>query len=167
LVRGSIARAAASSSSSHTYLDVALSWYTQSVSSIDIEMRDDRFIDGKNSGYGLAGLIGHARRLIVSSQIDIASIGLGLGFFAILLAIFLGGNILFVKLFYPDSIPQAGWASLAAIICAFSGVVVALVCIVMEYINVILLNQLGRPTFFTVDRSDDRLLKSWLSKGRV
>lgn len=167
LIRGSIARAAASSSSSHTYLDVALTWYTQSVASIDIEVLDDRFIEGKNSGYELAGLIRHARRLMVSSEMNIASIGLGLGFFAILVAIFLGGNVLFVKLFYPDSIQQVGWASLAAIICAFSGVVVALICIVMEYINVILLNQLGKPTFFTVDRSDDRLLKSWLSKGRV
>jgi len=166
LIRGSIARAAASSSSSQTYLDIALSWYTQSVASLDVEMRDERFIEQKKSGYGLLGLIRHSRRLMVSSEMNIATIGLGLGFVAMLLAVLLGGNVLFVKLFYPELINQAGWASLAAIICAGGGVIVALVCIVMEYTNVILLNQLGRPTFFTVDRNDDQLLKRWLSKNR-
>jgi glycosyltransferase involved in cell wall biosynthesis len=166
LVRGSIARAAASSSSSQTYLDIALSWYTQSAGNIVIPMHDDRFVEEKKSGYGLLGLIKHARRLMVSSEMNIAKIGLGLGVCAVLLALFLGGNVLFVKLFYPAAIDQVGWASLAAIICAFSGIIVTLICIVMEYTNVILLNQLGRPTFFTVDRSDDKLLEHWLSKSK-
>jgi hypothetical protein len=56
---------------------------------------------------------------------------------------------------------------LAAIIAAFSGILVTLVCIVMEYTNVILLNQLGRPTFFTIDRSSDELLESWLLKQKA
>ncbi len=164
LIRGSIARAAASSSSSQTYLDIALSWYTQSVDSLDVEMRDERFVSHKKSGYGLLSLIRHSRRLMVSSELNIATIGLCVGFAAIMMAILLGGNVLFVKLFYPELINQAGWASLAAIICAFGGVVVALVCVVMEYTNVILMNQLGRPTFFTVDRSNDLQLESWLLK---
>lgn len=166
LLRGSVARAAASSSSSQTYFDIALSWYTQSFSYIQIEVRDDRFISDNESGYGLLDLIRHSRRLMVSSEMNIATIGLGLGFFAMLLAVFFGGHVLLVKFFYPDAIDQVGWSSLAAIICAFSGVLTALICILMEYTNIILLNQLGRPTFFTVDRSNDLRLKEWLLEAR-
>jgi glycosyltransferase involved in cell wall biosynthesis len=167
LMRGSIARAAASSSSSQTYLDIALSWYTQSAGSIVIPMQDDRFVEEKKSGYGLLGLIRHARRLMVSSEMNISTIGLALGFCTVIFALLLGGNILIVKFFYPGAINQLGWASLAAIIAAFSGILVTLVCIVMEYTNVILLNQLGRPTFFTIDRSSDELLESWLLKQKA
>jgi len=166
LVRGSIARAAASSSSSQTYLDIALSWYTQSVGSLDIAMSDNRFVEEKKSGYRLITLIRHFRRLMVSSEMNIASVGIGVGLCAVLLAVLLGGNVLIVKLFDPSAINQVGWASLTAIICAFSGIIVTLICIVMEYTNIILLNQLGRPTFFTVDRSSDKLLENWLIENK-
>jgi hypothetical protein len=126
-------------------------------------MEDQRYMNGKNSGYSVIGLLRHLRRLMVSSQLSIATFGLFLGFFAILVAIFLGGNVLVSKLLNPVSIPTEGWASLAAIICAFSGILVTLICILLEYVNVLVQNQLGRPTFFTVDRGGDKILKEWFS----
>jgi glycosyltransferase involved in cell wall biosynthesis len=163
LLRGSVARAAASSASSQTYLDVALSWFSQSSDYLSVPMKDERFLNGKGSGYNLIGLLRHLRRLMVSSQLNIAKFGLGLGLLAILVSVVLGGNVLFSKLFYPVSIAAEGWASLAAIICAFSGIILALICILLEYINVLVQNQLGRPTFFSIDRGGDEVLSDWFS----
>ena len=165
LIRGSIARAAASSSSSQTYLDIAISWFTSSYVSVPIDMEDERYIKGNSSGYALDGLIRHARHLLVSSSLDIASKGLLIGatavFFAALVAVF----VVFQKLFHPESIPSVGWASLVAITSFFGGIIIALLCIALEYLHVLILNQLGKPTFFTVDRSDDQRLMQWLARN--
>ena len=66
LIRGSIAMAAASASSSQTYLDIALTWFTRSMVSVNVDMVDERCVAGNQSGYRLSRLIGHARNLIVS-----------------------------------------------------------------------------------------------------
>ena len=162
LIRGSIARAAAASSSSQTYLDIAISWFTNSWVSVEIDMEDERFVEGKSSGYGLGGLIRHARHLLVSSSLDIASKGLMVGAGSVLLAALLSVFVIFQKLLFPESIDSVGWASLVAITSFFGGVIIALLCIALEYLNVLVLNQLGKPTFFTVDRSGDTLLLEWL-----
>lgn len=164
LMRGSVARAAASSSSSQTYLDIALSWFSQSAGCLEISMEDQRYVSGKASGYSILGLLRHMRRLVVSSQVSVASLGLGLGGFAIFASILLGANVLLSKIFDPVSIPTEGWASLAAIICAFSGILVTLICILIEYVNVLVQNQLGRPTFFAIERDGDKKLKQWVAE---
>jgi glycosyltransferase involved in cell wall biosynthesis len=166
LIRGSIARAAASSSSSNTYFDIAISWFTRSCESIEIAMQDDRFIETNQSGYGIARLFRHARRLIVSSELDIASTGLIVGFGAALFAGAIGLFSFVQGLFMPDTIGLAGWASLVTVVTFFSGVIIALLCIALEYLNIIVLNNLGRPTFFTIDRSQDKLLASWFAKTK-
>lgn len=163
LIRGSIARAAASSSSSNTYFDIAISWFTKSCTAIDIEMQDDRFIETKQSGYGIAKLFRHARRLIVSSELDVASSGLIVGVGAALFAGMIGVFSILQKLFLPDTIGMAGWASLITVVTFFSGVIIALLCIALEYLNIIVLNNLGRPTFFTIDRSQDKQLTNWFA----
>lgn len=164
LIRGSIARAAASSSSSHTYLDMAISWFTNSYSAIQIDMHDDRFVEQKQSGYNLPKLIKHARHLIVSSQVDITSAGLVTGSLAVLIAILIGTVVILQKLFFPEIIDSAGWASTVALVTFFSGIIISLLCITLEFINIVTINQLGKPTYFTVDRSNDHLIKKWFSK---
>ena len=166
LIRGGIARSAASSSSSQTYLDISLTWFTSSCSSVDLDMRDARFIETKSSGYGFGKLIQHARRLIVSSQVDISSTGLLLGFGAISFAVIFTVWIILQQILFPDSISIRGWASTVALLCFFSGIVISLLCIALEYINIIAVNQLGKPTYFTVDRGRDDVLSRWfLQKG--
>jgi glycosyltransferase involved in cell wall biosynthesis len=164
LIRGSIGRAAASSSSSQTYLDIALSWFTKSCAGAMINMQDDRFVQTQSSGYGLLKLIGHARKLIVSAQVDIASSGLVVGIITIILAIVIGSAVVFQKLFFPESVESAGWASTIALDTFFGGVIITLLCIALEYINVVLINQLGKPTFFTVDRTEDSVIAHWYQK---
>jgi glycosyltransferase involved in cell wall biosynthesis len=163
LIRGSIARAAAASSSSQTYLDIAISWFSNAYASVPIDMEDQRYTQGKSSGYGLAGLIRHARHLLVSSSLDIASKGLAVGVGAVGFAVLVGLFVIIQKLIFPESIDTVGWASLVAITSFFGGIIIALLCIALEYLHVLVLNQLGKPTFFTVDRSSDRVLVRWLA----
>ena len=166
LIRGSIARAAASSSSSNTYFDIAVSWFTKSCESIEIELVDDRFIENRESGYGFVKLLRHARRLVVSSELDVASSGLILGFSAVIFASLLGLFSVVQKLFFPETVGLTGWTSLISVVTFFSGVIIALLCIALEYLNIIVLNNLGRPTFFTVDRSLDQSLLTWFATRR-
>ena len=165
LIRGAIARVAASSSSSQTYLDLAISWFTKSAVPVHVDMQDERFQNEKKSGYGLRKLIKHARHLIVSAEIDIASTGLILGATAIFIAIVTGSTVIIQKLLFPELIASTGWASLMAIITFIGGVTIAILCVALEYISIILLNQLGKPTFFTIDRSKDSVLKEWFGKN--
>lgn len=164
LIRGSIARAAASSSSSQTYLDIAISWFTKSFAVIEMDLQDDRFIEDKKSGYGLSKLIKHARHLIVSSEIDITSSGLITGGLAISVALAIGVFAILQKILFPESVGSDGWTSLIAVVTFFGGVIIALLCIALEYINIIVLNQLGKPSFFTIDRSSDLIIKNWYKK---
>lgn len=167
LIRGSIARAAASSSSSHTYLDIAISWFTKSCATVEIDLHDDRFIGDNKSGYKLAKLIRHARCLIVNAQIDITSIGLIFGGLAVIVAFLVGISVVLLRLFSPMSIELAGWASITALVTFFGGIIIAILCILLEYINIVVLNQLGKPTFFTIDRSHDYLLRDWFTQAKL
>jgi glycosyltransferase involved in cell wall biosynthesis len=164
LIRGSIARASAASSSSQTYLDMAIFWFTDTYTSIEIDMKDDRFVESNSSGYSLGKLIRHARHLLISSSLDVASKGLGLGVFALFIALVTSVIVVVQKLFFPDSIEPVGWASLVAISSFFFGIIIALLCIALEYLHVLVVNQLGKPTFFTVDRRGDNRLLQWFNE---
>jgi len=161
LVRGSIARAAASSSSSQTYLDVAISWFTKRAVTAQLKLVDDRYIAGNQSGYNFGRLISHARRLMVSSSFDIASKVMLVGVITILFSAAIGITALTIKLTAPDSIQLIGWTSLISVISLLGGVIILLLCIILEYVGILVSNQLGKPTYFTCDRSSDRLLRKW------
>jgi glycosyltransferase involved in cell wall biosynthesis len=161
LIRGSIARAAASSSSRNTYFDIAISWFTKSAANTELDLQDDRFNETQNSGYGFLKLVQHARRLVVSAELDIASPGLVVGFVTILFAILLAMVTVIQKLFFPETIGSVGWTSLMIVSTFFGGIIIAFLCVALEYIHILVMNNLGKPTFFTVDRSYDTILKKW------
>lgn len=167
LLRGSIARAAASSSSSQTYFDIAISWFTNAYAYLDVTLEDKRFTNTGQSGYGLATLIQHARHLVISSHVDIAAKGIILGIFSTVVAILAGLWVLWYRLFGVNVPEAAGWASLVALLAFIGGIAIVLICICLEYINVLLLNQLGKPAYFTVDRSSDSLLRDWYAGNSV
>lgn len=165
LIRGSIARAAASSSSRNTYFDIAISWFTKSYSVVELELVDERFTAAESqakSGYGFWRLVKHARSLAVSAELDVASGGLILGFASVMVAASLAGFSILQRIFFPETVEIAGWVSTISIITLLGGVIITLLCIALEYLNILLLNNLGRPTFFTIDRSQDHLLKDWI-----
>lgn len=165
LLRGSIARAAAASSSSQTYFDVAISWFTNSYAYVDVALEDKRYTQSKQSGYGLATLITHARHLVISSHVDIAAKGILLGGFSAVVAVLAGLWVLWYRLFGVTVPEAAGWASLVALVAFLGGIAIVLICVCLEYINVLLLNQLGKPAFFTVNRDSDEVLLAWFARS--
>jgi glycosyltransferase involved in cell wall biosynthesis len=161
LIRGSMARAAASSCAPETYFDITLTWFTQRIGSVTFAMKDRRTADGKPSGYRFRSLTRHATRLIVTSDSRLLRFGARLGFFGMLVAVILASLIVVGKYFYPELIPIQGWASTIIILLAVNSVVAIQCGLAMKYLSLILQRSQGRPTFFVVDRSTDRdLLKS-------
>jgi hypothetical protein len=83
-------------------------------------------------------LVGHARKLVISSQVDIASSGLVVGLFTIFLATVIGSTVVLQKLLFPESIESVGWASTIALNTFFGGVIITLLCIAL-HLNTLML----------------------------
>lgn len=162
LMRGSIARAAASVSTHDTYFDVVLSWFTNRVGSLLRPLIDPRPTD--KSGYNFRALLRHARRMLISSEIKPLRFGATIGIAALAASVILAIVTLFLKLMYPESIQVRGWTSLILAIAFFGGLTSLLVGIAIEYLSALLVHAHGRPTFFVIDRSKDKLLASLVAK---
>lgn len=155
LIRGSIARAAASVCGHDTYFDVAISWFSQRIQVVRMEMKDERFIRTGRSGYKWTSLLSHGRRLVFSSQLKVLRLALLLGFVVASLAVIGVCMILLLRLISPAAIGMQGWTSLFLSICFFGGFGIFLTGVLLEYMSVLVLRAHGKPLFFTVDRSSD------------
>lgn len=164
VIRGSVARAAAAVSSPETYFDVALCWFTNRIACHRLDLKDRRFIDRRRSGYRLSGLLRHARRMFVSSELKALRLGAVVGFLALLGSMVMGLFTLACKLFFPETVQAQGWASLMLAVVFFGGLTTLLVGIALEYTLIILMRTQGQPTFLVIDRSQDHLLKNWLEQ---
>lgn len=158
LVRGSIARAAAAVCSHETYFDIALMWFSERISAVPMMLEDKRFITNKKSGYTLRSLLSHARRMLITSRLYIlrlATFSGGLMFIAsITLAIFLTIR----QILFPELVAVRGWTSLTVITLIIGGGIISLIGIALEYISILVQRANGRPVFFLVDRSCDKIL---------
>lgn len=163
LVRGPVARAAASVCGYDTYFDVALNWFTNRVEVTHLQMKDLRHIKTGNSGYNLYKLLSHGRRLITSSQTKVLRFGAAIGVLSMMVALFFALTVLYDYLFYPGSIEVRGWTSLFIGIMFFGGISTFLLGIVLEYLTNMVLHSQGKPVFFVVDRSGDKLLRELFS----
>jgi glycosyltransferase involved in cell wall biosynthesis len=167
LLRGPIARATASVCSHNTFFDIALSWFTQRIDSVGMELRDERFIRTGSSGYSLRRLISHAMRMLFSSQMQFLSIGLWAGV-ALLVSSFLGGAyFLILRIVAPQAIGVQGWTSLFLAICLSGGLLAVMVGLCLQYLSTLVLKAHGEPTFFSIDRSGDARLAAWFSQRRT
>jgi len=79
LIRGPIARASGSVCGPDTYLDIAMTWFTNRIEAVDLTLKDERYIDSGKSGYSLSSLLSHARRMAFSSRINALRFGAALG----------------------------------------------------------------------------------------
>ncbi|MEM8652004.1 MAG: glycosyltransferase family 2 protein [Pseudomonadota bacterium] len=164
LIRGSIARAASSVCSHDTYFDVNVSWFTQRVTVVPMELKDERYLLTGKSGYRLSTLFSHARRMFFSSHVRVLQFGSLIGF-AVLSASLLGGFGLFIsKLLSPDEIKVAGWTSLMLATMFFGGLTILMVGISLQYLSTLVLRAHGKPVFFTIDRSNDAKIVAFFSK---
>ena len=160
-IRGPLARAAASVMKHEGYFDVLLTWYTNSIVSIELEMRDERYILEKKSGYSLSKLIRHAKKLFLTSHPKILNSGFYLGILSVLVSIVYSANIIYEKI--SDSIPAQGWASSMIAILFFGGFSLFMLGILIKYISILLLHTHGKPAFFVIDRSKDSILKKYFN----
>lgn len=164
LIRGSVARAAASVCSHDMYFDIVLSWFTQRIGTAGMELKDKRVLDS-NSGYSFFKLLSHARRMAVSAHTKLFRAGALLGIIAIAVATIYGSVVFAQKIFAPESIGDVrGWASLFLSIFLFGGIISFLVTVILEYLFVILLHVQGKPTFFVIDRRKDILLGDYFRR---
>ncbi len=157
LIRGDIARGAASLCGHAMYLDIVLGWFSNRIGIIYSELSDVRYKNEKKSGYNFFRLLNHAIRMVVSSQTKILRLGTVFGFVAMLFSMAFGLIIFFGKLFYPGFADVSGWTSLFLLILFFGGLISFIAGISLEYIGIILLQGQGKPTFYMVDRSRDSL----------
>lgn len=155
LIRGSLARATASVCSHETYFDIALSWFTVRIKPIVLPMKDKRYIETKVSGYDFLKLIGHSRRMMLSSQMKLLHVAVFGGAIAFMVSVIMAVYALLYRLLFPVSEVIQGWASLFLSVLFFGGVLSFMLGIIIEYLAGISLQSQGKPIFFTIDRSMD------------
>ncbi len=161
LMRGEIARATASVCSHNTFFDIALFWFTQRIESFEMDLRDERFATTGSSGYNFKRLLGHAQKMLFSSQLRFLAFGLWIGVALFVCSILSGLYFTVLRLVSPAAIGVEGWTSLFVMVTMSAGVLAVMLGLCLQYLATLVLKAHGRPTFFTIDRSGDHVLKAW------
>lgn len=155
VIRGQIARAAASVCTHQTYFDIALTWFTDRIICSRLEMKDQRYEKHKISGYSLGSLLGHAKRLLLSSEVRFFQLALFVSGISVMLALGLLTWVLFSYFVTPDEFMTQGWASLMSVNLFFGGAFAVLIGFTLEILRSGQFHSQGKPTFFVVDRAND------------
>ena len=168
LIRGDIARAASSICAQHTYFDVALTWFTDRIETVEIEMSDERYVSKKQSGYRLSTLIQHAKRLILTSDFRILRFTNSLALLTFFASVVYAAWVLYFRFFADHPVEVEGWTSLMLVILAFGSVSVFILGLIVEFLHMSMLQLQGKPAFFVVNRSSDSGLVREVEKlGRL
>lgn len=167
LMRGPIARAAASVCTHNTYFDIALSWFSDRIVGTFIDMRDERFIQSGKSGYNLSKLIKHGQKMLFSSQLRFLAVGLWAGAALFAFAAVAGVYFFALQVFAPGVIDVEGWTSLFVGLCLSTGLLSVMLGICLQYLSTLVLKAHGHPTFFVLDRSSDQVLRKWFGAQGV
>ena len=162
LIRGSVARAAASVCGPDTYLDFALSWFSNRAGAVRLHLRDRRFINSGESGYTFRRLLSHARKMLMSSGVRVLRLAAALGLGAMAMATTVAGVLLAHHFIAEPSALVRGWASLLVAILFTGGLAIFLIGVALEYLALLSLNAQGKPAFFSIDRASDRIVDRYL-----
>jgi len=163
MIRGSIARAAASVVAHQTYFDVALSWYTNRICVTQIAMSDMRAKTAVKSGYRLKALVRHAGRLFQSLELKTLRYAAVAGVLLMLAALAVAAFAVGSRLLYPETIALPGWALVLVSIVFFGGATALLAGLILDQIYFISQKMRGRPVFFVVNRETDTTIANWLA----
>lgn len=159
LIRGELARAASSIAGYNSYFDILLSWFTNKVKSLELELIDKRnTLDEGKSGYSILGLIKHAKRMIFTSNLKVLRIGIFIGLAAFLISLLMIGYAIAAWIFFEDADLNRGWYSTFSSILFFGGLTSLLIGLLLESISHILMNSQGKPTFYQISRKKDKFL---------
>ena len=168
LIRGDIARAAAAICRHETYYDIAVSWFTKRVQHTVLSLVDIRNVENvEESGYSIWGLIRHAKRMFMSSRVKIFRVGIPLGVLAFGVSLLLSIYAVSATIMKWETVLNKGWTSTILTILFFGGLTTLLVALTLETISEVLLSVNGKPTFFVVDRSKDKILKTVFDQSKA
>jgi len=165
VIRGNLGRAAASICRKDSYLDISLSWFTDSVITHNVLLEDIRNQSSNSSGYSLIGLMKHAKRMVMSSKVKLLRIGILIGSLSLLLSSILISYTLLSWFVDNETFQNKGWTSIMITIIFYGGLITFLLGVAIESISDILINNNGKPTYFKVDRSHDSNIAKYL-EGR-
>jgi glycosyltransferase involved in cell wall biosynthesis len=158
LIRGDIARAAASICAQNTYFDVALTWFTQRIFTASMDLFDDRYVSNNRSGYTFSTLVSHAKRLVLTSDFRVLRFTTSLSLLAMLLSMLLGLWVIYSRFFAAQVVEVQGWASIVIIILGLGSVSLFMLGLILEFLHMSILQLQGKPSFFVVNRSSDQKL---------
>jgi undecaprenyl-phosphate 4-deoxy-4-formamido-L-arabinose transferase len=142
-VRGPIFRAASVYANNGSFLDIALGWISNKVSTVVTTKR----ITDRKSTYNLKGLVNHFSRLFFAAGIKplifLFNIGWVISMFSLIgIAVIIYGKIV-------GSISVQGWVSNIVVIVFFGGLTISSVGLVARYLSSIVETSSGKP-FFTI-----------------
>jgi undecaprenyl-phosphate 4-deoxy-4-formamido-L-arabinose transferase len=144
LIDGDIARTMAAYCNNNVYLDVGLFWIIGRIGHCPVHLRNE--LD-RPSGYSYLKLFGHFWGLIITTGTRPLRLITLMGFCSLILAIALSGYALYGKFFC--NIPVQGWTSLLVVVSFFSGITLASIGVIAEYLAVTMGIAMGRPLFIT------------------
>lgn len=144
LILGEPARSLSIYASSGVYLDAAMLWVTNSVTTCDVNLRKEE----RDSSYTFRSLLGHFGRLVVTSGARplraIAILGLVVATVGFLLALY----ILWMK--FVVGIPASGWTSVIVAVLLTSGLTMLSLGVISEFLGSIVRSSMGKPLFLIV-----------------
>jgi undecaprenyl-phosphate 4-deoxy-4-formamido-L-arabinose transferase len=151
LISGEIARSLAAYCGHRVYLDVALTWVVDRVSTWSVTLGRERRL---GSGYTLPKLLSHFWSLVLTAGTrPLRAIAL-LGALTILLAIGISLKAVHAKLVHEVEVP--GWTSLIIVLSFFSGVTLFSLSVIAEYLGLTLNMAMGKPTYLVLSQPPRR-----------
>ncbi|WP_243063527.1 glycosyltransferase [Humibacter sp. RRB41] len=149
LMLGETGRSVAAYAGQGVYLDVALGWVADDISTAPIRLREEF---DRPSGYNLRRLLSHFWRLVLTSGTRglrvVSVVGAILAALGLVTAI-----VLAVNRVAGGSWPQ-GWASLMVAVLVIGGIVLFFLGIIAEYVGVVVNQAMGRPPYLIISDPD-------------
>jgi undecaprenyl-phosphate 4-deoxy-4-formamido-L-arabinose transferase len=142
-VRGSVFRSAAVYANNGSFLDIALSWISNRVSTVEAEKRDSH----RASTYTLSKLVNHFNKLFFAAGIRPLIFLFNIGWITSLGSLFAIGVIIYRKIF--SDIEVQGWVSSITVILFIGGIMISAIGLVARYLSAIVETSSGKP-FFTI-----------------
>jgi glycosyltransferase involved in cell wall biosynthesis len=142
-VRGPIFRAASVYANNGSFLDIALGWISNKVSTVTTAKR----ITDTKSTYNLKSLVNHFSKLFFAAGIKPLIFLFNIGWVISMFSLIAIAGIIYSKIF--GSIPVQGWVSSIVVIVFFGGLTISSVGLVARYLSSIVETSSGKP-FFTV-----------------
>ncbi len=142
-VRGSVFRSAAVYANNGSFLDIALSWISNRVSTVETQKRDSY----RDSTYTLAKLVNHFNKLFFAAGIRPLIFLFNIGWITSMGSLLAIGIIIYRKIF--SNIDVQGWVSSITVILFIGGIMISAIGLVARYLSAIVETSSGKP-FFTI-----------------